>query len=356
MDVVALELIRQIQVLDNQNEYLLFAKDGDDRNCVSDTDNFKTKILKGITYAGWEQISLPAAVKGYSPQLLHCTANTAPFSCPVPMIVTVHDIIYLEKTDFDGSAYQNFGNLYRKFVVPHVIKKARKVITVSEHEKKVISDVCKTDPDKIEVIYNGVSERFHQHFSKEETEGFGKQIDLPEKFILFLGNTAPKKNTPGVIKAYVHYCSMVNEPLPIVITDFPRSSVLSILEKLNRARLIDKIVTPGYVPSGQMPLLYNCSSLFLYPSLRESFGLPVLEAMACGVNVIASDIPAIREVAGDAAIFIDPHKHENIAEAIDTILNDQEKSNDLKQKGLTRASQFSWKSSAKKLIKLYETI
>src|SRR5205085_7288188 len=139
-----------------------------------------------------------------------------------------------------------------------------------EYEKTVIVDVCKTDPDKIAVIHNGVSERFHQNFPAHEINAFRKRLLLPEQFILFLGNTAPKKNTAGVIKAYVHYCSIVIHPLPLVITDFPRSSVLNILNKLNRPELISSIVTPGYVPSAQMPLMYNCSSLFLYPSLRES--------------------------------------------------------------------------------------
>src|SRR6476660_8078475 len=119
MDVVALELMRQIQQLDHKNEYLLFARDGDDRNCISDTDNFKTVILNGISYAGWEQISLPAAVRKHKADLLHCTANTAPYSSGVPTIVTVHDVIYLEELNFEGSAYQNFGNIYRKLVVPH---------------------------------------------------------------------------------------------------------------------------------------------------------------------------------------------------------------------------------------------
>lgn len=356
MDLVALELMRQIQLLDSKNCYLLFARDGEDRNCIRETENFKTIILKGVTYGGWEQFSLPAALKKHQPDIVHCTANTAPYYTRVPMVVTVHDVIYLEETNFEGSAYQNFGNLYRKLIVPHAIKNAKKIITVSEYEKTVIADVCKTDPDKIVVIHNGVSERFHQNFPAGETQKFRERLKLPEKFILFLGNTAPKKNTAGMLTAYVHYCSMMNEPLPLVITDFPRSSVISFLEKMNRPEVISRIFTPGYVPSGEMPLMYNSSSLFIYPSLRESFGLPVLEAMSCAIPVITSDIASIREVAGGAAIFINPDNQESIAEAIFSLIQDDQKKNLLKQKGLIRASQFQWKNSAEKLIKLYETL
>jgi len=356
MDVVALELIRQIQVLDKKNEYLLFAKNGEDRGCINETENFKTVILNGFTYAGWEQISLPAAMKKYKIDLLHCTANTAPYSSSVPMIVTVHDVIYLEETNFEGSPYQNFGNIYRKWVVPHAIKTAKKIITVSEFEKTVITDVCKIDPEKISVIYNGVSERFNQLYPEEDIKMFRLQWKLPASFILFLGNTAPKKNTAGVIKAYVHYCSIVHDPLQLVITDFPQSAVRAALEKLNKPELIDKIITPGYLPSSLMPLMYNCSRLFLYPSLRESFGLPVLEAMSCGIPVITSDIPAIREVGGDAAVFIDPENAVMISEKIQLLSTDEQTRNDLIQKGLSRVKLFSWKTSAHKLIKLYESI
>ena len=354
MDVVAMELIRQIQIIDKKNEYLLYARNGDDRECIRDTGNFKTKILPGYSYADWEQVSLPVAVKKDKPDLLHCTANTAPYSCAVPMIVTVHDIIYLEEINFEGSSYQNFGNLYRRFVVPHAIRKAKKIVTVSEYEKTVIADVCKTDPEKIVVIHNGVSERFQRKYAGEEIETFRNRRKLPEKFILLLGNTAPKKNTSGAIKAYVHYCSMVNDPLPLVINDFPGSSVRSFLERINRPELMNNIIMPGYVPSAQMPLMYNCSSLFLYPSLRESFGLPVLEAMACGVPVVTSAIPALREVGGEASVFIDPENHISIAEGINSLLTNEETRKDLIQKGIERARMFSWESSARKLIEFYE--
>lgn len=354
MDVVAMELIREIQKIDTGNKYLLFAKKGEDNSWLTPSNNLETVLVKGFTYADWEQISLPAAVKKHRPDLLHCTANTAPSSCPVPMIITVHDVIYIEETTFGGSAYQDFGNLYRKFVVPRVIKKAQKIITVSEYEKDVIADVCDIDPDKIEVIYNGVSERFHANFSKEELDAFRKKYSLPEKFIFFFGNTAPKKNTEGAIKAYVHYCSMVNDPIPMVVVDYPLSLVHNILDEISRPELTQYFKAPGYVPSLEMPLLYNCASLFLYPSLRESFGLPVLEAMACGVPVLASDIPAIREVADEAAMFVDPTRPNAIGEQIDYLLNNN--SEWMVEKGLERVKLFSWRSTAEKVVDLYDKV
>jgi glycosyltransferase involved in cell wall biosynthesis len=299
-------------------------------------------------------VSLPSAIKKVKPDLLHCTANTAPVYCPVPLVLTVHDVIYLEETNFKGSAYQNFGNIYRRIVVPFGIRKARKIITVTEYERTVIAEVCKIDPAKIAVIHNGVDGRFHPGLPADELDNFRKEYHLPENFILCLGNTAPKKNTAGVIKAYVHYCSINNNPLPIVISDFHIEPVKRMLKEIGRPELISNFHLPGYVSTEKMPLLYNCSSVFLYPSLRESFGLPVLEGLACGIPVIASDIPAIREVAGDAATLVDPENYSAIGETIYDLLNEVQAGDNAKQKRLARASLFSWETSAKKLIKVYE--
>lgn len=341
MDVVALELIRQLQQLDTVNEYVLLAADGPDKNCVAATNNFHIQVLNGFTYAGWEQFSLPSALKKLQPDVVHCTANTGPFKCPAPLLLTLHDIIYLEETSFKGSSYQNFGNLYRRFVVPKAITNAEKIITVSEYEKNIILENCKDVRGKVEVVYNGVSGRFNNNYTAEEIASFRKQHNLPQNFILLLGNTAPKKNTRGALKAYEYYCSVSKDPLPLVIADY-------------ETKHTDKrIIFPGYISSERMPLLYNCASLFLYPSLRESFGLPVLEAMACGVPVITSDTSAIPEIAGDAAELIDPSNYKPIGEAIEKLLSDQSLLNSYKQKGLARASQFSWESSAKQLLQLY---
>jgi glycosyltransferase involved in cell wall biosynthesis len=353
MDVVAIELIRELQNLDHNNQYILFAKDGPDKTCFRESENFTTHIVDGYTYADWEQLSLPRAVKKQQLSLLHCTANTAPFSGKIPLIVTVHDIIYLENGSFDGSPYQRFGNLYRRFVVPHIIRKASKIITVSEYEKRIIAEFSKTDPSKIEVIHNGVAERFHGGFSDEQLNTFRKRHQLPQNFILILGNTAPRKNTPRIVEAYAQYFLSSREPMPLVICDYKRSFVYSMLRKYNSTRILNNIITPGYIDSAEMPYLYNCASLFVYPSLRESFGLPVLEAMACGVPVLASDIPAIREVAGDSAFLVDPYSKDSIAHAIEEMLRDSDKRRSLKEKGPARASQFSWESSAKKLLSLY---
>lgn len=195
MEIVALELIRQIQRLDQSNEYIVLAKDDQDRNCIVESGNLSIKTLGSRTYADWEQISLPAAIKRIKPDFVHCTCNTGPLIGSIPIMLTLHDIIYLEKVDFKGTAYQNFGNLYRRYVVPRVVRKSELVITVSNYERKVIIDKLGLPEEKVQVVYNAVNGRFNSRYDNKTINAFRKQYKLPERFILFLGNTAPKKNT-----------------------------------------------------------------------------------------------------------------------------------------------------------------
>ena len=354
MEVVALELIKQVQKLDTKNEYVLFAKDDADRQCINETPNFKVETLSSYTYADWEQFRLPSAVKKSDLDFLHCTCNTAPVKCSVPLLLTLHDIIYLEKVDFKGTAYQNFGNLYRRYVVPKVVEKSDIVITVSHFERQTILEKLKLPEEKVRVVYNAVNARFNDNFSADEKLAFRKKYNLPENFLLFLGNTAPKKNTPNVIRAFADYCKQTKDIIPLVILDFDKALVEEMLSKLSAAEYFKFIIFPGYVSPSEMPLMYSSATVFLYPSLRESFGLPILEAMGCGAPVITSNTSSMPEVAGDAGLLIDPFQHTQITEAVINLLSNDSLRNDLKQKGKARAAQFTWEAGAKDLLAIYD--
>lgn len=355
MEVVALELIREIQKIDQHNEYILYARKDVDEKCLSETANFKIKSLPASSYFTWEQFTLPAEVKKDNLDFLHSTCNTSALRLSVPMMLTLHDIIYLEKTDFKGTAYQNFGNLYRRFVVPKIVDKSKLIITVSNFEKNVILNKLNLPEQKVKVIYNAVSPKFNTNYASERLTEFREAHQLPLDFILFLGNTAPKKNTLNVIKAYAAYKAEVTDGLPMVILDYDKNLVFELLAKLGQQHLEKDFLFPGYIASEEMPLLYNISRLFLYPSLRESFGLPLLEAMACGVPVITANTSSMPEVAADAALFVDPLDYHQIKDQMITILNDSELAFQLKEKGLKRASEFTWKAAATQLLALYNT-
>jgi glycosyltransferase involved in cell wall biosynthesis len=356
MDVVAIELIKNLQQLDHKNEYVIFSRKGVDDNTIVETSNFALDKFSALTYVDWEQFQLPGKLKSRKIDLLHCTANTAPLKCSIPLLLTLHDIIYLENVDFKGTAYQNLGNLYRRWLVPKIVNKASLILTVSEFEKQNILERLPSTEGKVQVLYNGVSPQFNNSFSQTQVEELRIEFNLPAQFVMFLGNTAPKKNTLNVIKAYVDLCLKHENKIPLVLLDYKKELVIRILEELKQPGLIDIFIFPGYVPHHKIPLVYNAATLFLYPSLRESFGLPILEAMACGTPVITSSTSSMPEIAGDAALLVDPYKPAELTAAMHKALTNNNLLADLKERGLKRASCFTWKASAEKLLQIYESL
>lgn len=362
MDMVALELIKNLQIIDKVNDYFIFVKPDEDNAILKETANFKIIELKGGPYPTWEQIALPKAAKKYHCDILHCTSNTAPFFTDIPLITILHDIIYMESSYLkilksSASAYQKFGNIYRKLVVPRVVKKSKKVITVSHFEKNRIGEFFGIKGDKkLDAIYNGVSEHFKPVSNKEELLRVKNAYHLPDKFFFFLGNTDPKKNTKGTLKAFSDFLKQSNSDYKLVMLDYDKIELNKLLIEINDVNLINQIVLTGYVVNTDLPAIYSQCAVFLYPSLRESFGIPMLEAMSCNVPVITSNTSSMPEVAADAAHIIDPFQSEEITAGIIKILNDDDYRKSLCEKGLERSKQFSWKNMAKDYLKQYELI
>lgn len=349
MDIYALELIRHLQHIDQINEYFIFVKPGEDR-CLQETANFKIIEVKGLTYADWEQVHLPLAASKLELDLLHCTSNTAPILSSIPLFVTLHDIIYLNQSYGGGSWYQRLGHYYRKWIVPLVFKKAKKVFTVSHYEKEQIDNHFGAT-DKVEVLYNGIAPKFHKE-TQEKIGCIRVKYMLPEKFIFFLGNTAPKKNLTGMLQAYGTYRSNEKNPLPLVIAESSESDLSKVLTEFNLPELEDSIHLTGYVPQDDLPALYSAAELFVYPSLRESFGIPIIEAMACGTSVITSNTSSMPEVAEGFAHLIDPKNPDSIAQKMSEVLSESH-SGFTEQTLMNHSAKFSWERTARKTTNYY---
>lgn len=353
MDIVILEIIRELQRVDQSNEYYILVAPGPDK-CLSETHNFHIVEIKCPSYPLWEQIAMPLAILRIKPDILHCTSNTAPLFCRVPLIITLHDIIFLEKKQSENSStYQNLGRLYRRFIVPRVLAKSQKIITVSNFERENISKRINIDTKNIITIYNGYNKRFHpivdyRHITK-------KYIDK-DNYILFFGNTDPKKNTIRTLKAYALYVTQSTEPLPLLIVDLSAALIEQILEKENIGYTKPHIYCPGYIKNSDLPYIYNGAFVFVYTSLRESFGLPILEAMGCGIPTIVSNTSAIPEIAGEKALFIDPYNEQDIADKLLLIMRDKQLYQQQVQYGKERVHLFSWENGAKKLIEVYKSV
>lgn len=362
MDMVALELIRNLQLIDTENEYVLFIKPDSDDNVIKESPNFRIVRLEGGFYPFWEQIALPRAAKKAGCELLHCTSNTAPVFTSIPLVVTLHDIIYMESSYAKilrgtGSWYQKFGNGYRKLFIPWIIKKSHKILTVSDFEKNRIGQFFGIENNnRLTAVYNGVSEHFKLVTDQQELQRVKEIYHLPDHYFFFLGNTDPKKNTKGTLKAFSDFLKKSTGDYFLVMLDYDRNELVKLLDEIGDKDLINKIILTGYVVNTDLPAIYCQCELFLYPSLRESFGIPMLEAMACGAPVITSNTSSMPEVAGEAALIIDPFKPEEITDGMIRILEDKDFKAELIRKGFVRASKFSWKAMAQNVLKIYHEI
>ncbi|NDW12751.1 glycosyltransferase family 1 protein [Bacteroides sp. 214] len=353
MDFVALETIRELQNIDKTNEYYIFVAPGEDR-CLNETKNFHIVELKSYSYPVWEQISLPNAIKKLNLDLLHCTSNTAPIHTPVPLILTLHDIIFLEKRQSSSkSFYQEMGWYYRKLVVPKILPKCKTIITVSNFERNRICSSLNLSKEQVVSVYNG----YNTHFKQQEKQPEITKKYIPDDdFLFFLGNTDPKKNSPRVLKAYSIYLKSSEKKRPLLIADLKEDFIDTILKEENIEEIKSFLHYPGYIANTDLVAIYNGSFAFLYPSLRESFGIPMIEAMACGTPIIAGNTSAMPEVAGEGALLVDPYKPEEIAEKLLMLETNNEKYEQYVAYGLSRAKEFSWRKSAESLLNIYSNL
>jgi glycosyltransferase involved in cell wall biosynthesis len=363
MEIVTLELIRELQKIDFENEYYIYVRPDTDSDCIKPTDNFRIVELEAPSFFMWEQFILPAAAKKDKCHLLHCTSNTAPLSPKMPLLITLHDIIYLEKTYLEilfsqASNYQRFGNMYRKFVVKRVVGKADKIITVSNYEKKRINNHFwqESQPNKVDVVYNGVSNHFKKVTDEKQLQRVKAQYNLPDKFVLFFGNTAPKKNVVGVIKAFSEMIYREKVYFKLVMTDFNKSSLRKLLNDIGHPALEKHIHLPGYIINTDLPAMMSMSEIFLYPSLRESFGIPIIEGMKCEVPVITSTTSSMPEVSGGKAVLVDPYNPGEICDAMIRIAEGTEDREKLINDGLEQASKFSWAAMAANVLDIYKEL
>ena len=350
MDYVVLQELLELQKMDTVNEYFVFVKPGED-HCLSDSFNMHVILVDCPSYPLWEQYALPRIARQTGVDILHCTSNTAPIFCNIPLILTLHDIIFLEPRDkTNKSLYQNMGWLYRRLVVPRILKKCKRIITVSDFELHNILNKLQLPPTQLAMIYNGYNEWFKPLDDKHEV--YKKYIDQ-KGFFFFLGNTDPKKNTERTLVAYARYLEQSAMKRPLLMADLEKQYFDGILSRHHIEHIRQHIVTPGYIVNSDLPYIYNAAFAFLYTSLRESFGIPLLEAMACGTPVITSNTSSMPEIGSKNAILVNPESVEEITAMMLRLEQDSTFYAHQREVGLGRAKLFSWRKTAEQLQQLY---
>ena len=355
MDYVVLQEILEIQKMDTENEFFIFVKPGED-HCVKSTENVHVIEIACPSYPLWEQWALPRAAKKANVDILHCTSNTAPIWCDIPLVLTLHDIIFLEPRDKQNkSLYQNLGWFYRRLDVPRILNKCQRIITVSNYEMENIINKLNIPRERMAMIYNGYNEWFKPINNCDLPKAISQKLTANDYFF-FLGNTDPKKNTERTLVAYSKYLSQSSIKRKLLMADLNTDYLNDIITRNGIENIREKIVMPGYIVNSDLPFIYNNAFAFLYTSLRESFGIPLLEAMACGTPVITSNTSSMPEIGGADAILVNPESSDKIASMMLRLETDESFYQKQKTIGLERAKLFSWKKTTEQLLHLYQEV
>ena len=350
MDFVVLEQLREIQRMDTENEYYVIVAPGSDR-CLEATARMHIIELRCPTYPLWEQFALPRLLRKIQPDLLHCTSNTAPLFGGTPLLLTLHDIIYMERRHSGSKSwYQRMGWHYRRIVVPRIVPRSRHIVTVSKTASEEIKQFFHLSNDHISVLHNGYNPGFAP--SSANADIVHRYVTGGE-YLFFMGNTEPRKNTRRVLRAYHLYRQQSAKRLPLLISGLKEEDLDRLLEEEQLQKLRPYLICPGYLPTIDMPALFCGASVFLFPSLSEGFGIPIIEAMACGIPVVTSNLSAMPEVAGEGGLLVNPFDEQEIASCVLELEQNPALYAQQQVYGLQRARKFSWKQNATLLMNIY---
>lgn len=352
MDYVILEELKRLQQMDEDNEYYVFVQPGPDK-CLKSSKKFHVVSIACPSYPLWEQLALPFAAEKYHVDFLHCTSNTAPIRCHCPLLLTLHDIIFLEKRDKGNkSLYQNMGWFYRRYVVPRILPQCKRIITVSDFERNNILSKLHLTDEQVVRIYNGYNDWFAPESPADDND-YQKYINQ-DGYFFFFGNTDPKKNTERTILAYAQYLQQSKVKRRLLLADFSPKRLHQILDRHGLHAIAANIVLTDYIVNQHLPSIYRHAFAMLYTSLRESFGIPLLEAMACGTPVVTSNTSSMPEIAGEHAVLVDPLSVSDISAMMLRLEEDTFFYASQRQWGLQRAALFSWESTARQLLQIYK--
>lgn len=346
-------LVSALARVDKTNEYMLYTdRPGAER--FVDNENFRVRVVQG-TLPVREQVAMPIAVARDRVDLLHCLCNTAPLLVRCPLIVTIHDVIPClpgaNSTRLVGRRARMVDKYWRE-VIPLAASRATSIVTVSESSAQDIRRILGVRADKITALHNGIDASFRVMDSGEASEAL-KGYDLPGgRFVLGFLSKDSRKNVPGLMAAYEILAARSPE-YGLVLVGSSREALAAVSEEALRDPRVTVLLA---VPREDLVALYNAASLLAFPSFAEGFGLPIVEAMACGTPVVTSNIGSAREIAGDAAIFVDPRDTRGIAEAMLAILANPSLGMRMRGAGLDRAREFSWDETARRLMGVYSRV
>ncbi len=296
----------------------------------------------------WEQLAQPWALRRAGVHLLHATAFVSPWLALVPAVITVHDLSFLRFPE----RFRPANRLYLSTLTRLSCRRARRVIAVSRATADETVRLLSVPPERVDVVPHGVDHARFRPIPPNQVAAFRQERGLPERFVLFLGTLEPRKNLKRLIEAFAH-TGMARQGIKLVIAGGKGWYYHEIFERVAELDLEDAVYFSGFVPDAELPLWYNAATVFVYPSSYEGFGMPLLEAMACGTAVIGSDASCMPEVVGDAGLLVPPHDVVGLADSLGRLMADANLRADLGQRGRARAATYTWEATAAATVASY---
>jgi glycosyltransferase involved in cell wall biosynthesis len=343
-------LLRQLARLDQTTEYVVFCRLEDREQAAAVGGNFRAVVERAGNYSVAEQIRIPIDVRREGVTLFHAPHYVLPPLITCRSVVTIHDCIHLM---FPQYLPNQLALTYARTSIRLAAKRATRVLTVSESSKRDIQRFVDVPADKIDVIYNAYDERFGIEPRDEDVVRVRERYQLEGDFVLYAGNVKPHKNIERLIEAFDLVRKRGLDHLKLIIIGDEISRYAALRRAVHAHQLHKYVRFLGYMPEETLAVMYRLAGVFVFPSLYEGFGLPPLEAMASGTPVVTSNVSSLPEVAGDAAVLVDPYDPASIAGGIERVLTDETLRRDLRTRGLARAKQFSWEASVRRVREIY---
>jgi glycosyltransferase involved in cell wall biosynthesis len=343
-------LVKNLAKIDRDNTYSVLVNNKEE--ALEERENLEFFPLRREIpiYGLSEQVLLPLEVRRRKPDLVHYPNFNMPLVNPAPVVVTIHDLIYYL---FPDACPGRAAHLYARFMFRAVPRLAKRIITDSEYTKNDIVRHLGIKPEKISVVHLAIDPIYRPVEDARRLEAARKKYGITGEYVFYAGTHQPRKNLVRLVKAFSR---LKTKDHLLVITGKKEERRREVYDTVERLGLSERVVFTGMVPEEDLPELYSMADLFVFPSLYEGFGLPPLEAMACGTPVVTSEATSLPEVVGDAALIADPLDVDSIALCMERVLSNASFAGELREKGFSRVKRFSWLKTAEKTLDVYNEV
>jgi len=341
-------LLKGLSKIDKKNEYVFLYNTNSLMGTYSKYKNVKEVVINIQNKLLWDQIGVPKVVKSEKIDIIFNPKLSIPLFAPSKKVFT---LVGLEQFALPN-VFKWYDHIYFRIMIPLFCRRANTIIVMTNTGKNDLMKYLNVSRDKIEVIYGAYHKRFKVTKNIENLLAIKQKYNLPEKYMLFVGGLTPLKNFSNIIKAFKIIKNKI--PVKLIVAGFKRWKYAKDLELIKKLKLQNDIITLGFVPDDDLPYLYNSAQCLIFPSLYEGFGIPLLEAQACGCPVICSKTGCTPEVSGGAASLVNPYNYKEIAQAIYDVLNNRDLREKLIEAGLENVKKFSWSKAAKQTLELFE--